>query len=282
MSPLLAQSGVLLLCIHMSGIGAEADTRRRLALMGCAASDPDPTQGTLLARAGMRGARAGHRGIREIGRHHSRRRRHRLYPLFFSDLRGRHRLSRQMRVHRIPVSHSISTIAKRVCGRGDRVRRAPRQGVPGIGTNRVCSRRERCAKVAVRVAQDRRDERQALIDVDPCLVGPRRTARIGGHALDRTRRAQSNVPFDAACCAGARGPCQSHAAENGGSRRLFQWTAIKRAEHRWRSQICALADVLEATAMWQCNVTRQPSPVARSIPSPPIIPPVFVVAWPLA
>jgi hypothetical protein len=43
-----------------------------------------------------------------------------------------------------------------------------------------------------------------------------------------------------------------------------------------------LADVLEATAMWQCNVTRQPSPVARSIPSPPIIPPVFVVAWPLA
>jgi hypothetical protein len=36
----MALSGVLLLRIDMSGIGAEADMRRRVALIACAANDP--------------------------------------------------------------------------------------------------------------------------------------------------------------------------------------------------------------------------------------------------
>jgi hypothetical protein len=40
MSRLVALSGVLLLRIDMSGIGSEADMRRRLALIAGAVSDP--------------------------------------------------------------------------------------------------------------------------------------------------------------------------------------------------------------------------------------------------
>jgi len=39
----MAQSGVLLLRIAISGIGAKAEMRRRLALIGCAAYDPQQT-----------------------------------------------------------------------------------------------------------------------------------------------------------------------------------------------------------------------------------------------
>jgi len=65
MSPPAARSVVLLLRTEMSGIGAGADMRRRLGLIGCAAYDPEadisqieiPQRSSLLARRVAQGDR---------------------------------------------------------------------------------------------------------------------------------------------------------------------------------------------------------------------------------